>query len=538
MANACDGSKTDPGLGRRSAFRKQTFDAWPEPPNALNSQACVAVLSTELRIRHAPLPRRHNRDLNSRMNNNLPLWRWSAVDLAAAIRRREISCVEAVRAAAERMHAANPRVNAVTVDLSEDALEAAKRADAAVASGVALGALHGVPVTIKENVDQAGQATTNGLVAYKDLVATSDAPVVANLRKAGAIIIGRTNTPEFSYRWFTDNPLRGLTKNPWSEAHTPGGSSGGAAAAVALGIGAIAHGNDLGGSLRYPAYACGVATIRPSLGRVPAFNATAPKERPPTVQLMSVQGPIAREVRDVRLALGAMAARDARDPWWVPAPLEGERVRHPIRVALTKAPAGVACDPAVALAIEHAGNILADAGYAVAAIDPPQVAELAELWRRVIFTDSSVLMGDDIRDNGSADMRAVFDSYVAASRPYDLAGYVSALAARTRLLRAWSLFMEDVPLVLAPVSQVPPFAQLEDLKGPERVRRMLDEQSMLYAVNLLGLPAAAVPTGLSGDLPIGVQIIGPRFREDLCLDAAQVIENAVGVLSDRLLERG
>jgi len=472
------------------------------------------------------------------MKKTLPLWRWSAVDLAAAIRRREISCVEATRAAIERMHAANPRVNAVTVDLSKDALAAAQRADTVVASGVALGALHGVPVTIKENVDQAGQATPNGLVADKDLIAPSDSPVVANLRKAGAIIIGRTNTPEFSYRWFTDNPLRGLTKNPWSEAHTPGGSSGGAAASVALGIGAIAHGNDLGGSLRYPAYACGVATIRPSLGRVPAFNATAPKERPPTVQLMSVQGPIAREVRDVRLALEAMAAHDARDPWWVPAPLESGHSPRPIRVAVTKTPAGVPCDPAVSEAIDRAAQILAAAGYATEAIDPPHVAELAELWRRVIFTDSTVLMEDDIQGKGSADIKAVFESYIAASSPYDLAGYVRALADRTRLLRAWSVFMEDVPLVLAPVSQVPPFAQLEDLQGLERVKRMLDEQSMLYAVNLLGLPAAAVPTGVQGEVPIGVQIIGPRFREDLCLDAAQVVENGVGVLAERLLARG
>lgn len=472
------------------------------------------------------------------MKSTHPLWRWSAVDLAAAIREREISCVEATRAALERMHAANPRVNAVTVDLSQDALAAAQRADAVVASGVGLGALHGVPVTIKENVDQAGQATPNGLVADKDLIAQSDAPVVANLRKAGAIIIGRTNTPEFSYRWFTDNPLRGLTKNPWSEAHTPGGSSGGAAAAVALGIGAVAHGNDLGGSLRYPAYACGVATIRPSLGRVPAFNATAPKERPPTVQLMSVQGPIAREVRDVRLALVAMAAQDARDPWWVPAPIESKHSPRPIRVAVTKTPAGVPCDPAVAEAIDRAAKILADAGYETEAIDPPHVAELAELWRRILFTDSTVLMEEDIGSKGSADIKSVFDSYVAASKPYDLAGYVRALAGRTRLLRAWSVFMEDVPLVLAPVSQLPPFAQHEDLQGPARVKRMLDEQSMLYAVNLLGLPAAAVPTGIHRGVPIGVQIIGPRFREDLCLDAAQAIENAVGVLADRLLARG
>ncbi|MDX1375090.1 MAG: amidase family protein [Burkholderiales bacterium] len=471
------------------------------------------------------------------MSDRTPLWRWSAVDLAAAIARREISCAEAVRSAIERLHAANPRVNAVTVDLSRDALEAAQRADAVVASGVRLGPLHGVPVTIKENVDQAGQATPNGLVADKDLVAKTDSPVVASLRKAGAIIIGRTNTPEFSYRWFTDNPLRGLTKNPWSEARTPGGSSGGAAAAVALGIGAIAHGNDLGGSLRYPAYCCGVATIRPSLGRVAAFNATAPVERPPTVQLMSVQGPIAREVRDVRLALGVMAARDARDPWWVPAPLEGAHAPRPIRVAVTRTPAGVPCDPAVAQAIERAAQILTDAGYALEAIDPPHVAELAELWRRVIFTDSKVLMGDAVRSKGSPDINAVFDACVEASTPYDLAGYVRALAERTRLLRAWSIFMEEIPLVLAPVSQAPPFPQLEDLKGAARVRRMLDEQSMLYAVNLLGLPAAAVPTGLHAGVPIGVQIIGPRFREDLCLDAAQAIESAVGIVAETLQER-
>ena len=472
------------------------------------------------------------------MHESPPLWRWSAVDLAAAIQRRDISCVEATQAAIDRMHAANPRVNAVTLDLSKDAVDAAKRADSIPPTGVRLGALHGVPVTIKENVDQAGQPTPNGLIADKDLIAKTDAPVVANLRKAGAIIIGRTNTPEFSYRWFTDNPLRGLTRNPWSEAHTPGGSSGGAAAAVALGIGAIAHGNDLGGSLRYPAYACGVATIRPSLGRVPAFNATAPKERPPTVQMMSVQGPIAREVRDVRLALAAMAAHDARDPWWVPAPLESARAQPPIRVAVTKTPAGMPCDPAVAQAIDAAAKSLADAGYEVEAIDPPHVAELAALWRGILFTDSSVLMGDDIRGKGSADIRQVFDGYIAASEAYDLAGYVKALTERTRLLRAWSVFMEDVPLVLAPVSQVPPFLQGEDLKGDARVKRMLDEQSMLYAVNLLGLPAAAVPTGLHDGVPIGVQIVGPRFREDLCLDAAQVIETAVGVLAERLLERG
>ncbi len=413
-------------------------------------------------------------------------------------------------------------------------MAAAVEADRKVASGGALGPLHGVPVTIKENVDQTGLSNPNGIPAFEQNIAPANSPVVANLLKAGAIVIGRTNTPEFSLRWFTDNPLRGLTGNPWDAGVTPGGSSGGAAAAVALGIGDIAHGNDLGGSLRYPAYACGVATIRPSLGRVAAYNPSGVEERPPTLQLMSVQGPIAREVRDVRLGLAAMARRDARDPWWVPAPLDGPRLGTPIRVAVTKEPAGIACDPAVAAAIDQAAGHLDKAGYAVEAVDPPLMAEIAECWRVILFTDTRVMMEAAIREHGSADINAVYDGYQATVNPRDLDGYVRALADRTRLLRAWSVFMEDFPLVLAPVSQAPPFPQGEDLKGADRVRRLLDEQSMLYGVNLLGLPAAAVPTGLADGVPIGVQIIGRRFREDLCLDAAQAVENAVGVLAQGL----
>jgi len=253
------------------------------------------------------------------------LWRWDAVELAAAIRSRKISSREAVQSVLGRLDAVNPAINAVTVVLADQALAAADAADVLVKQGEALGPLHGVPVTIKENIDQEGQATTNGVVAFTDLIAKADSPPVANWKRAGAVIIGRTNTPAFSVRWHTDNALRGRTFNPWARERTPGGSSGGAAAALASGIAPLAHGNDLGGSIRYPAYCCGVAGIRPTLGRVPAYNATAAEERPPGLQLMSVQGPLARRVRDVRLGLQAMATRDPRDPWWAPAPLRGTR---------------------------------------------------------------------------------------------------------------------------------------------------------------------------------------------------------------------
>jgi amidase len=226
-----------------------------------------------------------------------PLHAWDAVDLAHGIRTGLISSREAVQACLDRIAAVNPAINAVVDVLADSALAQARAADRAVAAGEALGPLHGVPVTVKVNVDLAGRPTTNGVVAWRDLIAPADSPVVANLRRAGAIPVGRTNTPGFSFRWFTENDLHGRTLNPWSPAHTPGGSSGGASAALAAGIGAMAHGNDIGGSIRYPAYCTGTFGLRPSFGRVPAFNPSASAERPLSAQLMSVPGPLTRDRR-------------------------------------------------------------------------------------------------------------------------------------------------------------------------------------------------------------------------------------------------
>src|SRR5664279_1573741 len=289
------------------------------------------------------------------------IWRWSASRIAAAIRRRDISARETLESCLGRMAAVNTKLNAVTVDLSAAAREAADRADAAVARGDELGALHGVPVTIKENVDQEGCATTNGVVGFQGIIAREDSPVVAHWKRAGAVILGRTNTPAFSFRLDTVNDLRGRTFSPWSQTHTPGGSSGGAASSVAAGITPLAHGNDIAGSVRFPAYCCGIAGIRPSFGRVPAYNPTQTAERSMSSQLMSVQGPLARSVADVRLGLAAMSARDPRDPWWTLAPLEWPELPRPIRVAVvTEAHdlAGARLHPSVARALEQAAAAL------------------------------------------------------------------------------------------------------------------------------------------------------------------------------------
>ena len=457
------------------------------------------------------------------------LWRWDAADLAQAIRTRRISSREAVEACLGRMEAVNPKLNAVTVPLAEAALRAADAADAAVKRGAALGPLHGVPVTVKENVDQEGCATANGVVAFKDAIATSDSPPVANWKAAGAVIVGRTNTPAFSLRWDTDNALRGRTFNPWLKAHTPGGSSGGAAAALAAGIGALAHGNDYGGSIRYPAYCCGVAGIRPSFGRVPAFNPSLAAERPPTAQLMSVQGPLARRVRDLRLGLAAMAGQDLRDPWWVPAPLEGRPAVRPIRVALCADPSEQGAHPAVVDAVNRAARALKNAGYAVEAAEPPSVAEAAELWRRLVANELRLLQMRQIDELGDEGARRAVRFMIENAPELDLGAYMKALAERARHLRAWTAFLDRIPLVLTQASAEPPFAIGFDTESREGMARVMTAQRTQIAVPLLGLPAAVVPVGVADGLPLGVQLIGPRFREDLILDAAEVIEAQCGL---------
>ena len=227
-----------------------------------------------------------------------------------------------------------------------------------------------MPVTVKENIDQKGRATPNGVAGYADIIAPGDAPVVRSLKSAGAIIIGRTNTPEFSFRATTDNELHGRTFNPWNDWASAGGSSGGASAAVMSGMGAIAHGNDIGGSLRFPAAATGAATVKPGLGRTPAYNPSAALERGLLAQLMSVQGVIAREVRDVRLAMRTLVTYDPHDPWMVPMPFDGPAPDGPVKVACTRNMFEFALDPAVEAALDTARDALADAGYEIVEIEP------------------------------------------------------------------------------------------------------------------------------------------------------------------------
>src|SRR6202012_4849178 len=288
------------------------------------------------------------------------LWPLSAADLAALVKSRKVSAKDAATSALARLDAVNPKINAVVDHRPDEVLKQAAEIDAKIAKGEDPGMLAGVPVTIKVNIDQQGFATTNGLKLQRDAIAPVNSPVVDNFKKAGAIMLGRTNCPAFSYRWFTSNLIHGDPKNPRDPSITPGGSSGGAGAAVAAGIGQIAHGTDIAGSIRYPAYACGVHGLRTTVGRIAAFNAALP-ERTIGPQISAVSGPLARTIGDLRISLAAMSMPDMRDPWWVPAPLEGPPM--PKRAALCVNPEGLDPVPEVKAAVVDAAKRLERAGW-------------------------------------------------------------------------------------------------------------------------------------------------------------------------------
>jgi len=434
-----------------------------------------------------------------------------------------------VEAHLERIETLNPKVNAVTVTLAEQSLQAADEADRRLAAGHEVGPLHGVPFTVKENVDVTGTATTWGLAAAAGAIADTDAPQVAHLRAAGAIPIGRTNMPDFALRWHTDNALHGPTVNPWDAGRTPGGSSGGEAAALATGMSPLGVGNDLGGSLRWPSQCCGVTAIRPTLGRVPGASVVEPINAPIGIQLFNSQGPMARRVADLRVALEVMSRPSPRDPWYVPAPITGPPVEGPVKVAVVRDPGGIGVDPQVAGGVDRTARELSAAGYAVEEIEPPSIMEAFQGWSQLISWDFEALRAV-FEALGSPDALTFYSISRQSLPPPEVGSLASLFVTRQALIRQWSEFLDHHPLVLAPVATVPPFPLGTDLDSMG-VAQFVMAMRMVVAVNFLGLPSAAVPVGVADGLPQAVQLIGARFREDVCLDAAEALEGRVGTLA-------
>jgi amidase len=443
------------------------------------------------------------------------LWRLSATELAEAIRSKQASSQEVIEAHLRRIEDVNPSINAVTVVLGEQAVEAAKAADRAVARGGDLPPFHGVPFTVKGNIDLAGTPTTQGARALAGAYPTLDAPQVERVKAAGAIPIGRTNLPTFAVRWHCDSELWGATVNPWDRSRTPGASSGGEAAALATGMSPLGLGNDGLGSLRWPAQCCGVTALKPTLGRIPHAGTIQPVDAPISVQLTSVEGAMARRIADLRAAFEVMAGPTWRDPWTVPAPLRGLAPAKPIRVALVVDPAGLGTAKQVQEGVRKAARALVDAGYAVDEVEPPSIEAAAKTLLDMLNTPDIRAGWQLMAPAMPADTKRFMSAFFEVAGDPGPMTTMQSFVIRQSLLRAWGEFQEEHPLIVAPIYTDIPFEAGKDLTTAE-VSAIIRGMRMAIAVNALGLPAVALPVGIGDGLPQAVQVIGPRYREDLC----------------------
>jgi len=450
------------------------------------------------------------------------LWRFGAKALAELIRFGKVSSREVVAAHLDRIVQVNPKLNALVNVLAEAGLQAADSADRLVASGTELGPLHGVPVTVKENIDVFGSPTTQGTVSLANSMPHTDSPQVSQLRRAGAIVLARSNLPEFALRWHTDNDLHGPTINPWNASVTPGGSSGGEAAALATGMTPLGLGNDDGGSLRYPAQCTGIVSMKPGLGRVPRALADPSSESTISHQLLNAEGPMAREVDDIRLALDLLIQPDWRDPWHVPLPLERSGGANALRIARVPDAALGTVSPQVSDGVDRAVRFLEAAGSIVEEAVPPRLQEATEIWGRIFMWDFK-LVWDGLAPLLSTGTRNSMDALFELYPGVDAMAHMESFRRRLSFARDWAEFQLRYPLILGPVSAKPPFPVGTDVTV-DGLRSVVDSMRLVVSANLAGLPAMVVPVGVHTSLPQAVQIIGRRYGEDLCLRAAAIIE--------------
>lgn len=457
------------------------------------------------------------------------LWQLGALELAGRIRRGEVTSRAVVEAHLARVDAVNPHLNAIVRRLDDEALTAADAADRAVADGDELGVFHGVPCTVKENIDLAGTPTTQGVPALADAIAPVDAPTVARMRAAGAIPFARTNLPDLGLRVHTHSSLHGLTRNPWNPEVTAGGSSGGEAASIASGMSPIGLGNDIGGSLRNPAHCCGIASIKPTVGVVPMATVVPPEDLLGAAQQMLCEGPMARHVADVRAGLVALAGWSPRDPRSVPAVLtdldDGER----LRIAVMADPPGGDTDPEIAAAVNRSADLLADAGHDVVDATPPRYDETLELWAMLLLGDIAVTR-PLLEMVMSADAASVLTSLVDEYPAPEFMSSVELQGRRFAAIRAWSEFFGEHPILISPTWARPAFRHGDDI-GDKAIGVIRDTLRPVLPANLLGIPAAVVPCGTAAGLPVGVQIMGDRFTDLRCLAVAAQIEHAVGIVT-------
>jgi len=464
---------------------------------------------------------------------------WSATQTASALRSGDISSREAVEASIARLEAVEPITNAFE-DRTEDALARADEADDRRTRGEELGPLHGVPIAVKDNHDVLGMPTTHGVPALAELPpATENCPPVDRYIESGAIIIGRTRMPPFGMRWTTQSNFFGPTRNPHDPTVTAGASTGGGAAAVATGVVPIAQGNDIGGSLRYPGSVCGVVALRPTVGMVPWWTSPQGLGMRISSREFQVDGPIARHVDDLRLALSILAKADPRDPEATPG-FTATRMANPrIGVVLDPgdAPFAGPSTPEVEKSVREVADTLRAAGYEVDEIEVPQLGEAASLWLRLAFADFVLSgLGDQIDEFADEGMQFKFKSVVSlveeAYGPTDLRTFLEGHERRSLIRRELSELMAQHPVLLLPNSGEPAFALGSDVTSRDRVHELLRHQWPNLGVPFMALPGVGIATHVRPHLsPLGVQLIGRAFDEETLLDIAGTLQQRLPVPS-------
>jgi amidase len=458
------------------------------------------------------------------------LWRRSATELAAAIRRREVSCVEVMQAHLSRIEAVNPLLNAIVTLDAELGLRAAAAADGALARDEAPGPLHGLPMAIKDLEDTAGMRTTYGSPIHRDHVPAADTLMVARLRRAGAIVVGKTNTPEFGAGSQTFNPVFGATRNPYDRARTPGGSSGGAAAAVASGMLPFADGSDLGASIRNPASFCNLVGLRTAPGRVPAVPSDS------AWNPMGVLGPLARSVEDATLLLRAMAGPDPRAPLSLDDPPEalvlGDGIDpRGVRIAWSRNLGDLPVEPAVTAVLEDHRAALEAMGCVVEDVEPDLAGadDAFEVLRAVGYAQA---FGPMLETDG-AQLKDTIRWNTRVGLALTGAEVARALGLQSEMYERMRALLERYDALALPVSQVAPFAieqeWVTEIAGTA-MGSYLEWMRSCSRITITAHPALSLPAGFTPDgLPVGVQLVGRQRGELGLLRLAAAIEQATGV---------
>jgi len=448
----------------------------------------------------------------------------SAAALARAIREKWVSSEELLKACIERIEEVNRRLNAVVQLPAEQALAEAREADRALARGELRGPLHGLPFTLKDAIETKGVISTGGTEGRANYVPDEDATVVQRLRAAGAILLGKTNCPEFGWAWETDNLLYGRTNNPYDVNLSPGGSSGGESAIIAAGGSPFGLGSDAGGSVRFPAHCTGIAAIKPTSGRVPRTG-HFPGPGGLLDSLWQI-GPLARYVEDLALVLPLIAGPDFRDPAIVPAPLGDPRgidVRT-LRVAFHTDNGVTPPTPETVETVQHAARALADRSAKVEEARPPGIEDTYHIYLKLFSADGGTGIESLIQSAGTKRIHPLLERVLEIQRANSCTmTEFAALVGRWDAFRSRMLaFMEDWDAILCPAAAFPGMVH-----GSTYDRLSAFSYTMTY--NLTGWPAAIVRVGITPTgLPIGVQIVARPWREDVALAIAQAIESALG----------